>query len=78
MSQFLKTEAFIVNPEAFTTSLIRQIERFRAEAKGVDYYPAIRLNVTSDFPGKMFKPIMDMFPDVKFYDYTKQIGRAHV
>jgi hypothetical protein len=71
LSQYLKTEAFVVNPEAFATSLIRQIENFRNAAKKLGYYPAIRLNVTSDFPAKMFKPVIEMFPDVQFYDYTK-------
>jgi hypothetical protein len=71
LSQFLKTEAFIVNPEAFTVSMIRQIENFRNAAKNLGYYPAIRLNVTSDFPAKMYKPVIEMFPDVQFYDYTK-------
>lgn len=71
LSQFLKTEAFIVNPEAFTVSMIRQIENFRNSAKNLGYYPAIRLNVTSDFPAKMYKPVIEMFPDVQFYDYTK-------
>jgi len=71
LSQYLKTEAFVVNPEAFTTSMIRQIENFRNAAKKLGYYPAIRLNVTSDFPAKMYKPVIEMFPDVQFYDYTK-------
>ena len=71
LSQYLKTEAFVVNPEAFTTSMIRQIETFRNAARKLGYYPAIRLNVTSDFPPKMYKPVIEMFPDVVFYDYTK-------
>jgi len=73
LSQYLKTEALVVNPEAFTTTLIKQIEAFRNEAKELDYYPAIRLNVTSDLAGKYLQPIIDMFPDVMFYDYTKLI-----
>jgi len=73
LSQYLKTEALVVNPEAFTTTLIKQIEAFRNEAKELDYYPAIRLNVTSDFAGKYLQPIIEMFPDVMFYDYTKLI-----
>jgi Holliday junction resolvasome RuvABC DNA-binding subunit len=35
------------------------------------YTPAIRLNVTSDFPPKMWKPLIEGFPRVRFYDYTK-------
>jgi hypothetical protein len=35
------------------------------------YQPAIRLNVTSDFAPKVFDSIIQSFPDVEFYDYTK-------
>ena len=35
------------------------------------YQPAIRLNVTSDFAPKVFDSIIESFPDVEFYDYTK-------
>lgn len=71
LSQFLKTEALVVNPEAFSIMLIKQIENFRNAAKKLGYQPAIRLNVTSDFNPKTFENIIKMFPDVMFYDYTK-------
>ena len=71
LSQFLKTEALIVNPEAFAVALIKQIETFRNAAKRLGYQPAIRLNVTSDFNPKTFENVINMFPDVMFYDYTK-------
>ena len=71
LSQFLKTEALVVNPEAFAVMLIKQIENFRNAAKKLGYQPAIRLNVTSDFNPKMFENVINMFPDVMFYDYTK-------
>jgi hypothetical protein len=35
------------------------------------YKPAIRLNVTSDFPPKVFEALIKAFPQVEFYDYTK-------
>ena len=35
------------------------------------YQPAIRLNVTSDFPPVTFAPIIEAFPSTEFYDYTK-------
>ncbi len=71
LSQFLKTEALVVNPEAFATVLIKQIDTFRNAAKKLGYQAAIRLNVTSDFNPKTFENIINMFPDVMFYDYTK-------
>jgi hypothetical protein len=35
------------------------------------YQPAIRLNVTSDFAPKVFESVINAFPSVEFYDYTK-------
>jgi hypothetical protein len=71
LSQYLKTEALVVNPEAFAIAMIKQITSFRNAAKRIGYHPAIRLNVTSDFNPKTFETIINMFPDVTFYDYTK-------
>ena len=71
LSQYLKTEALVVNPEAFAIAFIKQITAFRKAALDLDYHPAIRLNVTSDFNPKMFEAVINMFPDVTFYDYTK-------
>jgi hypothetical protein len=71
LSQYLKTEALVVNPEAFAIAMIKQIESFRKAARELGYHPAIRLNVTSDFNPATFENIINMFPDVTFYDYTK-------
>jgi len=71
LSQYLKTEALVVSPEAFTISLIRQISAFQRTANQLGFQPAIRLNVTSDFKPSMFEAVIKMFPDVMFYDYTK-------
>lgn len=71
LSQYLKTEALVVNPEAFAIAMIKQITSFRKAANDLGYYPAVRLNVTSDFNPKTFEGIIKMFPDVMFYDYTK-------
>ena len=43
----------------------------KSRVKKQVYTPAIRLNVTSDFPPKMLKPFIEGFPGVRFYDYTK-------
>jgi hypothetical protein len=43
----------------------------KSRVKKQVYTPAIRLNVTSDFPPKMLAPLINGFPDVRFYDYTK-------
>ena len=71
LAQYLKTEALVVNPEAFTISLIRQISAFERAANQLGFQPAIRLNVTSDFKPSTFESVIKMFPNVMFYDYTK-------
>lgn len=40
------------------------------------YQAAIRLNVTSDFRPQTFEAIINAFPNVMFYDYTKLPTRA--
>ena len=35
------------------------------------YQAAIRFNVTSDFPPKTFESLINAFPEVQWYDYTK-------
>jgi mRNA-degrading endonuclease RelE of RelBE toxin-antitoxin system len=40
------------------------------------YQPAIRLNVTSDFRPQTFASIIEAFPNVMFYDYTKLPTRS--
>ena len=53
--------------------------RKRAAAKGLK--AAVRLNGTSDLPYERYKVpgtdknIMELFPDVQFYDYTKLDNR---
>jgi hypothetical protein len=71
LAQYLKTEALVVSPEAFTISLIRQISAFERTANELGFQPAIRLNVTSDFKPSTFESVIKMFPNVMFYDYTK-------
>jgi Large polyvalent protein associated domain 38/ADP-Ribosyltransferase in polyvalent proteins len=71
LSQYLKTEALVLHPEEFAIVLHSEIERFqRASVRG-DVQPSVRLNVTSDFRPKTFAAIINAFPKVEFYDYTK-------
>ena len=71
-----KTEEWYRDPVAFVDTLAKEIGLAvkRAEKKGMDL--AIRLNGTSDIPWENQKgsnglSLMDTFPDVQFYDYTK-------
>jgi len=71
-----KTQEYYTDPVAFVDTLSREITlaQRRAERKGMTL--AIRLNGTSDIPwehkrGSGGMTLMDMHPDVQFYDYTK-------
>ena len=78
LSQYLKTEALMLNPKAFGIVLANEIQSFTNKTKQMDYQPAIRLNVTSDIPPKVYKGIIDLFPNVMFYDYTKLYGNDSI
>jgi hypothetical protein len=71
LSQYLKTEALMMHPEEFGFLLTHEIDSFRKWAKANNYQGAIRLNVTSDLPPKVFEGIINKFDDMMFYDYTK-------
>lgn len=60
----------------FVSALVEQIERaeVRAERKGKRL--AVRLNVLSDLPWETLAPwLFERFPNVHFYDYTKNPSR---
>jgi hypothetical protein len=71
LSQYLKTEALVVHPREFAIALYSEIDRFRKDGIKNDYQPTVRLNVTTDFAPKVFESIINAFPEVMFYDYTK-------
>lgn len=71
-----KTKLFYADPVAFVDSLAKEISlaQRRADKRGMSL--AIRLNGTSDIPWENYKgsnglSLMETFPDVQFYDYTK-------
>ena len=65
-----KTELYRDNREAFFTMLRGDIYAFVEDCKRYDLKPAIRLNVISDIN---YTHIIEEFPEVQFYDYTKVI-----
>lgn len=81
-ARVLKTIAFFEKKEAFMTCLITEINRARNRAKREGLNFAVRLNGTSDIDPEEFvyegKCILDIFPDVQFYDYTKVPARFRV
>jgi hypothetical protein len=70
-----KTKLFFENKEEFMNSLVKEIKAMIKKSAKLGIVPAFRLNLTSDVAWENVKinglNIMEMFPDVQFYDYTK-------
>lgn len=72
-----KTNEFFDNPKNFIEILSGEIAKLVSKTK---LLLCIRLNGTSDLPWEQFggmfgKNLMDRFPQVNFYDYTKNPNR---
>lgn len=65
-----RTNLWVENPDVFLDILRNDIRRIVQFAKKNNLKPAIRLNGTSDICWENFDIIQE-FPDVQFYDYTK-------
>ena len=78
-SRIKKTRLFYEHKDIFMQLVIHEINKTRryAEARGMNF--AVRLNGTSDISPEAFtykgKNILQWFPDVQFYDYTKVFNR---
>ena len=70
-----KTRWYIQERDTFMTQLRKEIGLFIKNAKKKELIPCIRLNGTSDISWET-TGIIDDFPDVQFYDYTKIYKRA--
>jgi hypothetical protein len=82
-----KTEYFLKDRASFMVQAAKEIKaaikkEIKLKDKGKNL--AIRMNGTSDIPfenipltfeGKDYKNIMEIFPDIQFYDYTKIYSR---
>jgi hypothetical protein len=83
----MKADYFIKDRASFMEQAVKEIKsaikkEIRLKDKGKNL--AIRMNGTSDIPfenipltfeGKEYKNIMEIFPDIQFYDYTKVYSR---
>lgn len=70
-----KTHLFYDNRDLFMRLMIAEINQKKNHAAKKNMGFAIRLNCTSDLSLEQFifggKNILELFPDVQFYDYTK-------
>jgi len=74
-----KTNLFWTNKNAFLWQLSNEIEQLKKRAANQGYKFAVRLNGTSDLPFHRMKvdgggSLMQLHPDVQFYDYTKVLN----
>lgn len=77
-----RSRLFIENREEFLHQLIEDLERVSVRASRASLKPVVRLNGTSDIPWESVKvpgtnvSIIEAFPNIQFYDYTKSFKRA--
>lgn len=83
-SRIAKTNRFFENRKAFIAELVRDIEALLRKAARERMIPVVRLNGTSDMPwekfacvrnGVKYDSIMEAFPEINWYDYTKILNR---
>ncbi len=78
-----KTRLFFESAPRFVDALADDVRKLAARAARKGMTPAVRLNGTSDVPwervrGTDGRTIMERFPNVQFYDYTKRPNRDSV
>ena len=78
-----KTEWFIRDRQGFMAQLVADLESFVSYCSKRGIQPCVRLNGTSDIrweliPVEGHKNIMEAFPSVVWYDYTKIANRRNV
>lgn len=80
-----RTIRFFEDREGFMAQLVKEVEAMVRKAARKGMAPAIRLNGTSDIAwekikcernGQSYASIIEAFPNVCFYDYTKILGRS--
>lgn len=69
-----KTRHFKENRTGFLTDLINDISKAIKQAQRKGLTPVFRLNGTSDLAWEKYG-VIEQFPEVQFYDYTKIVGR---
>jgi hypothetical protein len=82
-SRIAKTQKFFADKNAFVWQLAKEISNAVKLSAKKDMKPCFRLNLTSDLPWENIKveshgkklSLIEMYPDVQFYDYTKSFPR---
>jgi hypothetical protein len=70
-----KTRLFYEQPEFFMAWMIAEIKYYQKRAERKGFFFSVRINATSDIDWQNVKvngqTIFELFPEVSFYDYTK-------
>jgi hypothetical protein len=84
-SRIAKTEWFFTERQSFMQQLVADIAKLIKKSAKLGLKPLVRLNGTSDIrwetvgfvdlDGISYANIFEVFPDVQFYDYTKDANR---
>lgn len=79
-ARMARSSLYSNNRPEFFAKLVSEITKLIQKAKRKNMIPVVRLNGTSDIPFELMpvlgKPnIMSHFPDIQFYDYTKNPHR---
>lgn len=86
-SRISKTNAFFRDRALFMALLVKEIKSLEKAAEARGMIAGCRLNATSDIAwetvkfvhdGKHYENVMEMFPNVQFYDYTKRANRKNI
>ena len=84
-ARIARTKRFFADKTAFMAQLVSEVEGLIRKAGREKLIPVVRLNGTSDLPwekikcernGVEYASIMEAFPNVTFYDYSKILGRT--
>lgn len=73
-ARIAKTLAFFEHRKSFINMLTGELVKAEAKATKKDMHCAVRLNVVSDIMWEQTE-IINMFPRIQFYDYTKHFKR---
>lgn len=74
-ARIVKTLAYLADKPRYIVSVKRSIDKLIVKAKNQGLIPVVRLNGTSDIPWEYSSNIIQSYPAVQFYDYTKIISR---
>jgi hypothetical protein len=81
-SRITKTKLFFEQRNFFMAWLVDEISAAEKKAKKLGFRFSVRLNGTSDLSPEQFhlngKNILELFPNIQFYDYTKVFKRTEL